>query len=255
MSNQQNRLTSSFSRIKWLFVKELKSFFGANFPPVSLGIVSLLCGLVSVLLPSTPGTTYEDVARAMFYLFYVFMLIIGYLLSINAFVQERKQGTMELLYTLPVSDLELVLAKFLPGAMFVSLFSVAITLVYIVGISEAPYYVAVSGCVGLILAGTFATSVSLFSSAITSSNVISTVVGAMILLLIEIGGYYGGVLPSPGKEIVTHFHGLNQFAPFARGVIALKACVFFISLTVFFLFMTVRVLESRRWRLQAGGNG
>ncbi|HMU82576.1 MAG TPA: ABC transporter permease subunit [Leptospiraceae bacterium] len=253
--NQSNRLTFGLSRIKWIFIKEMKSFFGLNYPPVSLGIIALLCGIVSALLPSTPGTTYEDVSRALFYLYYVFILVDGLLLSIGAFVQERRQGTLELLYTLPVTDLELVLAKFLPGALFISVFSILVTAIYVVGIAEAPYYIALSGALGLILAGLFATSVALFASSLTGSYLISLLVSAGILLLIEIGGYYGGVLPSPAKEIATHFHGLSQFAPFARGVISLKACVFFISLTIFFLFLTVRVLESRRWRLQAGGNG
>ncbi|HNE25273.1 MAG TPA: hypothetical protein PLG78_19015, partial [Leptospiraceae bacterium] len=73
--NQSNRLTFGLSRIKWIFIKEMKSFFGLNYPPVSLGIIALLCGIVSALLPSTPGTTYEDVSRALFYLYYVFILV------------------------------------------------------------------------------------------------------------------------------------------------------------------------------------
>jgi len=101
----ENRTLSSLSRIRWVFIKELKSFFGSNFPPISLGVIAFLCGFVSVLLPTTSGKTYEEVTRALFYLYYVFTLVDAILLSMGAFVQERRQGTLELLYTLPVTDL------------------------------------------------------------------------------------------------------------------------------------------------------
>ncbi|MBL8018745.1 MAG: ABC transporter permease subunit [Leptospirales bacterium] len=250
----ENRITSGLTRIRWIFIKELKSFFGSNFPPISLGILALLCGMVSVLLPTSPGTTYEDVSRALFYLYYVFTLIAGILISIGAFVQERRQGTLELLYTLPVTDLELVLGKFLPGAMIMTLLSILITLVYVLGIAEAPYYIVLSGMLGLILTGLYVTSVAVFASALTGSYLVSLLVSLAFVIVVDVGGYFGGILPSPAKEIVTFLHGLNQFAPFAKGVISLKACVFFLSLTALFLFLTVKVLESRRWRLQAGAN-
>jgi len=129
-----------------------------------------------------------------------------------------------------------------------------VTLVYVLGIAEAPYYIVLSGLLGLILTGLYATSVTVFASALTGSYLISLLASIGIILLIDVGGYLGGILPSPAKEIVTFFHGLNQFAPFARGVISLKACVFFLSLTLLFLFLSVKVLESRRWRIQAGAN-
>lgn len=248
--------TSAFSpaRVKWIFIKELKSFFGANYPVISLFIVLTLCALVSVILPSTPGTTYEDVSRALFWVYYVLTIAFGVLISIGVFASERRQGTLELLYTLPVTDLELVIAKFLPGAIFLACLSLMITLVYVVGIAEAPWYMAVSGFCGLLLVGMYATSITVFASSLTGSYLLSLVVGVGIALLIDIGGYLGGLLPSPGKEMVTFFHGLNQFGPFARGIIPLKGTVFFLSLTGLFLFLAVKVLESRRWRLQSGGN-
>jgi len=253
MSAKTNQ-TFSPSRVKWIFIKEIKSFFGANYPVVSLFLVLVMCALVSVILPSTPGTTYEDVSRALFWVYYILTIAFGILISIGSFASERRQGTLELLYTLPLTDLELVIAKFLPGAIFLGAISLMITLVYVVGIAEAPWYMALSGFFGLFLVGLYATSITVFASSLTGSYLLSLVVAVVIALVIDVGGYLGGMLPSPGKELAVFFHGLSQFGPFARGIIPLKGTVFFLSLSGLFLFLSVKVLESRRWRLQSGGN-
>ncbi len=243
--------TRVFRQARWIFLKEINSFMGSNLPALSIGIVVFICGLLSVLLVMTPGTTYEDIARVLYHLFYIFTLLAALFLSMSAFVNERRQGTLELLYTLPVTDLELVLGKFLMGAFLITGLVTGVTLVYVAGIAEGDWYVVVSGLVGLILTGLYAYSVGVFASSLSDSYLISLLIGGAILVLIDIGGFLAGLLPEPAKGILTYLHGLNHFLPFTRGVIPLKGVVFFASLTVFFLFLTVRVLESRRWRGQA----
>ncbi|MBI3395402.1 MAG: ABC transporter permease subunit [Spirochaetia bacterium] len=236
------------SKAWWVFLKEWNSFLGSNLAPITVGLVAFLCGLVSVVLGLTPGATYEEVTRILFYFFYIIIIVAGTMLSMSAFVHEKRQGTLELLYTLPVSDLELVLGKFLMGSAFLSLISVAITLVYVKAIGEAPWYIVGSGIFGLILVGMYAYSVGLFASTLADSHLVAMLVAAVILAAIDIGGFLSGLLPSPAKEIFGHMHGLHQFNPFSRGIIPFKGTVFFLSLTVLFQFLSVKVLESRRWR-------
>ncbi len=236
------------SGARWIFLKEWSSFLGSNLAPITVGLVAFLCGLVSVVLGLTQGATYEDVTRILYYFFYIIVIVAGILLSMSAFVQERRQGTLELLYTLPITDLELVLGKFLMGAAFLSMVSTAITLVYVKFIGEAPWYIVGTGILGLILVGMYAYSVGIFASTLTDSHLVSLLVATVILAGVDIGGFLAGLLPSPAKDILTHLHGLHQFNPFSRGVIPFKGSIFFISLTVLFLFLSVKVLESRRWR-------
>lgn len=235
---------------RWIFLKELNSFMGSNLPALSIGIVVFICGLFSVLLVNTAGSTYEDIARVLYRLFYITILVAALFLSMSAFVNERRQGTMELLYTLPVTDLELVLGKFMMGAFLITGLSTGITIVYVAFIAKGAWYVVLSGLLGLILAGLYTYSVGVFASSLSDSYLISLLIGGAILILIDIGGFLAGLLPEPGKSILSYLHGLNHFLPFTRGVIPLKGVVFFLSLTVFFLFLTVKVLESRRWRGQ-----
>ena len=236
---------------RWIFLKELDSFMGSNLPALSIGIVVFICGLLSVLLVMTPGSTYEDIARVLYHLFYIITILAALFLSMSAFVNERRQGTLELLYTLPVTDLELVLGKFMMGAFLVSGLSFSIAIVYVAGIAEGAWYMVVSGMIGLLLTGLYAYSIGIFASSLSDSYLIALLSGGAILILVDIGGFLAGLLPEPAKGILTYMHGLNHFLPFTRGVVPLKGVVFFLSLTVFFLFLTVKVLESRRWRGQS----
>ena len=248
VSTQTISATRAFRQARWIFLKEVTSFMGSNLPALSIGIVIFICGLLSVLLVMTPGSTYEDIARVLYHLFYIITILAALFLSMSAFVNERRQGTLELLYTLPVTDLELVLGKFLMGAFLMTALSTGITLVYVAGIAEGSWYVVVSGLVGLILTGMYAYSIGIFASSLSDSYLIALLSGGAILVLIDIGGFLAGLLPEPAKSILTYLHGLNHFLPFTRGVIPLQGVVFFVSLTVLFLLLPVKVLESRRWR-------
>lgn len=239
---------AGLSRSWWVFLKEANSFFGSSLPPLTIGIVAFMCGLVSVALANSQGATYEEITRFLFYIFYIIIMVAAVFLSMSAFVNERKQGTLELLYTLPVSDLELVLGKFFIGILFVTVLSVSMTVVYIVGIAEAPAYIAFSGILGLILVGLYAFSAGIFASSLTDSYLISLFTVTLALVIIDIGGFLAGLLPSPARGILSHMHALNQYTPFTRGILPLKGFVFFGSLIVFFLFLAVKALESRRWR-------
>ena len=240
--------TSSVARVRWILYKEISSFFGSNIAPLAMGLTALMCGMVSVLLTLVPNATYEQITAIIFHLFYIAIIITAVFLSMTAFVPEKKQGTMELLYTLPVSDLELTLGKFLMGAGLLTLISILMTLVYVLGIADAPWYMAVSGAIGLTLVAFYAYSVGVFASSLTESYLLSLLISATLLISLEVTGFLSGLMPSPAREILTHLHGLNHFTPFARGRIPFKGAMFFLSFTGFFLFLTVRTLESRRWR-------
>ena len=232
----------------WIFIKEMHSFFGSNLPPFTLGIFAVMSGLVSVLIALSPNVTYEGVTRALFYFFYIIIIMISLFLSMSAVVSERKQGTLELLRTLPVSDAEIVLGKFLPGIVYVAFMSLSVCLVYILWIAEGPFYMVLAGFPGLLLAGLFAYSVGIFASSIAENHIVSLLIASGIIIFIEVGGFMGGLLPEPAKSMVTHMHAIGQYSPFTRGVIPFRGMIFFLSMIFLFLFLSVKVLESRRWR-------
>ena len=244
-------MNSSLKKAKYIFFKEFASFLGSNLPPVSIGIITLWCGVISAVLAGSPGAKTTDVSRALYWVIYMGFILCFSFLSMSAFVSEKRQGTMELLYTLPVSDAELVLGKFLFGAFAVAFMTVCVTLFYFIGIASTPWYLIVPGALGLFLSGLYVYSVGIFASSLTDNYLLSLLYTALIIILIEVGGFMTGLLPSPAKDILKHLHAFYQFLPFTRGVISLKGTVFFSSLCFFFLFLTVKVLGSRRWRYEA----
>ena len=133
-------MRDSLKRIYWVYLKELASFFGSSLPPLSIGILAFCCGFVSVILASTDRATYEQVTVAIFYIFYILTLGAGVFLSMSAFVNERRQGTLELLYSLPISDLELVIGKFLLNFSILGVLLFLMQGVYIFWIAETPMY-------------------------------------------------------------------------------------------------------------------
>lgn len=238
-------------KARFIFYKEMSSFLGSNLPPVSVGIITIWCGVICAILAGSPGANVNDITRALYWVMYIgFILCFGFL-SMSAFVSERKQGTMELLYTLPVTDTELVVGKFLFGLFAVFFMTVLVSLFYFWGIAQAPWTLILTGSFGLFLAGLYVYSVGIFSSSLTDNYLLSLLYTALIVILIEVGGYMTGLLPSPVKEILKHIHAFHQFIPFTKGVIPFRGTVFFTSIIFFFLFMTVKVLESRRWRYES----
>jgi ABC-2 type transport system permease protein len=183
---------------------------------------------------------------AMIALFVVPMLTMG------VYAEERKRGTMEMLMTSPVTELQIVMGKFL-AAYTLFLLMVAPTLIYqlLMGFYSdpgMPWKVMASGYLGVLLLGAVLIAIGSFISALTESQIIAAVVTFVVFLMlwvIDIGvrdasGGLGGVL--------QYLSILRHFDDFTRGVIDTSSVVFYLSLTVLGLFLTLRTLDSMRWR-------
>ncbi len=238
-----------FEKPWWIFIKECQVFIGSAFAPLSMGIIIFLCGMVSVL-PHKTESSMDEVIKMIYHLFYVIVLIGGVVLAMSSFVSERRQGTLELMYTLPITDVQLVLGKFFMGIALILLIVLPMSIVYIAWLGTAPWYVVITGALGLFITGLYAYSVGLFASSLTDNYIVSLLVGILIVGIIDIAGFLAGLLPSPFREVISHLHGLNQFFAFTTGVIPIRGVIFFVSLCAFFLFLTLKVLESRRWRVR-----
>ena len=164
--------------------------------------------------------------------------------------EESKLGTIELLLTSPVRDWEVIVGKYVASLVFflvlVALsFFYAILLFVYASPDPGPIF---AGYLGLILYGSAALAVGLLTSTMTSNQIVSAVVAMGILLALffadrafdSVGGFAGEVIGQMG------FRG--HFDDFERGVIDTKNIVYFLSVIAFFLFLSIRTLESRRWR-------
>ena len=244
----RNRGQKKTFRLFPLLVKEGKVLTGGSLLAVLLGLTAFVAGFVSVLLGLSPGATLEDVTRAIFYFFYILFLFVGLLLASHQFVNERRQGTMELLQTLPLNAGDLVFGKFFVALPVLGILTFFLSYLYLVFIGETPFYLFFTGATGLLLVSLYGYSVGLFASSLSDHYAVSLFVGGGILVGIDLGGYMAGLLGSPFREIFSHLHALNQFTAFTRGVFSLRSILFFLSLIGIFLFFTIKNLEFRKMR-------
>jgi ABC-2 type transport system permease protein len=178
------------------------------------------------------------------------LILLAPALTMRLLAEEQKLGTLELLLTAPVRDWELVLGKFLASFAFL-IVTLSLTLYYVILLyafgnpDSGPIW---SSYLGLILYGATALSVGLLASSLTNNQIISLVVGFGILIILAlidqaatlVGGVASTVLEQAG--LGTHLDD------FSRGVVDTSHIVYYITATAIFLFLTVRSLETRRWR-------
>ena len=172
------------------------------------------------------------------------------LLTMRLLAEEQKLGTIELLLTAPVYDWEVVIGKYLSSLVFF-MTTLALTLYYVLLLfwfgnpDIGPTW---SAYLGLVLYGAAALSVGLFASSLTSNQIVAAVVGVGVLALMTFidlaAGQVGGGLSTFLQEVGLRSH----FDDFSRGVVDTSNVVYYLALTAVFLFLTVRSLESRRWR-------
>jgi gliding motility-associated transport system permease protein len=184
------------------------------------------------------------------------MLVLIPLITMRAFAEERSQGTLELLMTAPVRDWELAAGKWLGAFAFYTML-IATTLVYVVvlavyvpghlgtldlGLIGATY-------IGLLLVGAAAIALGVLASSLTRSQIVAFFLALAALLLIwYAGALLGLVTHPPANQLFDYLGGYNRYQSFSLGDVTLNDTLYFVSLTVGALFLTARLLDSRRWR-------
>ena len=152
--------------------------------------------------------------------------------------------------TAPIRDYEIVLGKFLAAlASLVSMLIPTAYLVFLLFLFGTPDTGPIlSGYLGIVLFGMATLSVGLFASSLSANQILSAVVAMGILLILSVidlaSSYVSGIF----AELVLQISLTNHFQDFSRGVIDTHDLVFYLIFTAFLLFLTVRSLESRRWR-------
>ena len=174
-------------------------------------------------------------------------------LCMGLLAQEWATGTVETLFTAPVGETDVVVGKFLGALGFFGLL-LAPTLVYVVllrAYSRLDFGPIFSGYLGLILVGAMFVAVGLFCSSLTRSQVVAAVTTVALLFVITIAPF---LLQQYASQLTPFWRGVadqgvyNRYVDFSKGVIDTGHVVFFLALTAVFLFLTVKILESRRWK-------
>lgn len=245
--------------------RELGAFFVS---PIAYVIGALLIVVVAILgyiLPVSTGSPFS-MTGVYAWVTYLMVFLIP-LFTMRLIAEERKTGTLEMLLTSPVRDWELVVGKWL-GAFVFYLAITAFVLVFVVlsyvytplqaevhpfglsfHVANLDYGTIVTGYLGLVLAGAAFLAVGVLMSSLTSNQIIAAFGAAVVLIaLYYLLGNLSSVISQPYGAFFDYASGYNRYLSFGEGRLVVKDVVYFLSLVVGALFITTRVLESRKWR-------
>jgi ABC-2 type transport system permease protein len=189
--------------------------------------------------------------------FWLILLPTTPLITMRLFAQEKFSGTFETLMTTPVRDLEVVLAKFTAALVFYAVMwlpllgCMLVVRHYTNDASVLEVGVVESTFLGILLLGAAFVALGCFASALTRNQavaaMISLVFGLSLFLLAFLADRFADGAGWQG-QVLACFTLFDQMHDFARGVVDSRAVVLYASLSLFFLFLTLRVIESRRWK-------
>lgn len=190
-----------------------------------------------------------DVAP-LFQTTYTILLLIAPILTMRLIAEEQRTGTIEILLTCPVRDAELVVGKFLAGmGLLASMLFLTLLFPLLLAIYGQPDRGAViGGYVGALLFGGAAVAIGVLTSSLTSNQIVAAVLAFAVLLILWIVDGLGGLVGGSLGSVVSYLAVYTHFSDLTLGVIALKDVIYFLTVIVGALFLSVRSVESRRWR-------
>ncbi len=170
--------------------------------------------------------------------------------TMRLFAEEKRTGTLELLITMPVRDREVVVGKFLAtlgliGVLLLLTVTYPLTISRLGQLDWGPIGV---GYLGLLLEASAGIAIGLFFSSITENQIVAFMLTFVTLLMLFAIDYVGAAAGGIFGDIFAFISFQRRLAPFGRGLLDLRNVVYFLSVAVFFLMLTTRQLESRKWK-------
>ncbi len=238
-------------------IRDLKTYFMSITGYVILSIFLLIYGYVFWFLVSIYSSPQynlnEPITNFFFGSFYYWfvMLIIPPILTMRSIAEERKTGTLELLITAPVSEMQIIVAKFLSSFIFYA-FMWIITLFYFFLISKnmpLEWLNIINGYLGTFLAGSVFISLGILSSTISRNQIVAAIVSFGFGLLIFSASFVSYLINYASiKPFMEYINIMDNTMKFSQGIFDTRPVIYFISLTIGFLFISVKILDSQRWR-------
>lgn len=240
-----------------LLVKEIRSFLSSLIGYITITVFLLVIGLFMWVLKTESNILdngYANIDTLFIIAPWVFLFLIP-AITMRSFADEKKAGTIELLLTRPITDLQIILAKYFAGFVLV-LFSLLPTLIYYYSVHKLGNPIGNidtggmwGSYIGLLFLGAAFVAVGIFASAITDNQVVSFILALFLCLFIYRGFDLMSAFPLFSKvdTIIIDLGIDSHYASMSRGVIDTRDMLYFISLIAVFIFSTRTVLESRKW--------
>jgi ABC-2 type transport system permease protein len=245
--------------------KELKSYFASPIAYVVIGLFALLYGyFYAVMLqyfvragmnmnpmqgPSVLNIN-QDMLRPVLQNVTVLLLFVLPAMTMRTYSEERRSGTIELLLTSPLTDLQIVLGKFV-GALTLYAVMLSVTVVHtaVLFIYGSPELKPIlTSYLGLLLLGGSFISVGLFISTLTTNQIVSYIITFSVFLLLWVINWFGSFSSGWVTELLSYLAIVEHFDDFSKGVIDTTHVIYYLSLISLGLFLTAKSVDTERWR-------
>jgi len=246
--------------------KELKSYFSTPVAYIVIGFFALLFGYFfyamlvifnqqSAQFGGLEGGAVDinqQLIRPLFLNASVILLFVLPLITMRTYSEEKRSGTIELLLTSPVTDVEIILGKFL-GAMALYAAMLAVTVIHMLVLfsyanPKPEWTVPVIGYVGLLLMGGCFISVGLLISSLTKNQIVSGMVTFAVFLLLWVINWIASFTGPTTQSVLNYLSITDHFDDFTRGIVDTKHLIYYFSVMSFGLFLTARSVDTERWK-------
>ena len=230
-----------------VFKKEINAYFSTPFGFIFMGIFLLVSGIVF--------TTYNLVGRradiyGMLGIVCNISITTFPILTMKLLAEERKMGTDHVLLTSRLSVADIIVGKYLAAltVLLVTLLANSVYVVILFAYGEPTVGAIVGAYTGFFLLGAAFTAICMFASSLTENQVTSAIASfGMLFALVIIGSLSRTVTTPVLRDIINCLAVTKQYEEFTRGVFRLGPLVYYISFAVGFVFLTIRMVEKRRW--------
>jgi ABC-2 type transport system permease protein len=245
--------------------KELSSYFRS---PIAYGVMcffALITGFffysavrfflaqslqATMMGQSVPLNVNEWVVRNVLSNMSVVGLFIIPMITMRLFAEEKRTGTIELLMTSPISNLEVILGKWLAAlVLYLSMLALPLlSLLTLFAYGKPDWRPLAIGYLGLILQGGCLLALGTFVSTLTKNQIVAGVAGFGICLLLWVMDWVSSFDSSPLYKVISYLSVTSHYESFSKGVLDSKDAIYYVSMMVLGLFLTARSMESMRWR-------
>ena len=246
--------------------KELRSYFASPIAYIVIGLFALFYGYFFALMMQVfirngmnmgamgggqqPMNINQDMMRPVLQNVTILLLFLMPAITMRTYAEERRSGTIELLLTSPVSDLQIILGKFLGSlALYGSMLAITFLHIGILFWYGSPEWKPfVTQYLGLLLLGGSFLSVGLFISTLTTNQIVAYIVTFSAFLMLWVISWIGSISTGWVTDLTAYLSIIEHFDDFSKGVIDTTHVIYYLSLISFGLFLTAKSVDTERWR-------
>ncbi len=247
--------------------KELKSYFASPIAYIVIGLWALLYGYFFVAIlnffvrqsmqmnqfgmqgPQAMNVN-QQLIRPLLQNVLILILFLMPMVTMRAYSEEKRSGTIELLLTSPISDFQIILGKFF-GAMALYTVMLGVTLIHLglLFVYGRPEWKPIlTAYIGLLLMGGCFISLGLFISSLTKNQIVAGMVTFAVFLLLWVITWIGSFSGPTVDKVTQYLSIVDHYDDFGKGVLDTTHLIYYVSFITFGLFLTAKSVDSERWR-------